>query len=207
MNDVSDIEKRLSQDPVLFKITLARHFLNKIPKKIPQSTHDRLILEANVDSFLFFAASVVDVMKREINKKFEIFDNDNVFYIHGIRKQLADTGKQGLVKKIIASYFTAPTKNRSQKLNTEYSVLWKLQILRNKVTHGHILQAGGKKIIKITYTVRQYKRFDGTFEFDETVQNPRKYFGEIFDNLEDFVIKTRKVIQKNSTEITTASKS
>ncbi|MEW6043879.1 MAG: hypothetical protein AB1608_06410 [Thermoproteota archaeon] len=170
--------------------------MSKIPQKIPQSTHDRLILEANVDSFLFFAASVIDVMKREINEKFEIFDKDNVFYIHGIRKQLVNTGKQGLVKKIISSYFTTPTKNRAKKWCTKRSMLWKLQILRNKVTHGHILQLSDKKTLRITYTVRQHKTHD---RFDETTQNPRKYFEAVFDNLEDFVIKTRKVIQKNGT--------
>lgn len=200
MKDTPSIEY-LSQDPVLFKLVLAKHFLNKIPSKLPQSVHDRLMLEANIDSFLFFASSVIDVIKREINEKFEIFDKDNVFYIHGIRKQLADTGKQGLVKKIIASYFTTPTKNRSQKLNTKYSGLWRLQILRNKVTHGHIIQPSNKKTIKITYTVRQYKKHGESFEFDETAQNPRRYFEDIFNDLENFVIKTRKVIQKNTASI------
>ncbi|HWP78057.1 MAG TPA: hypothetical protein VNL34_00220 [Candidatus Nitrosotenuis sp.] len=196
MKDISNISY-LSQDPVLFKLALARHFLNTISKKVPQSTHDCLILEANIDSFLFFASSVIDVIKREINEKFEIFDKDNVFYIHGIRKQLADTGKQGLVKKIIASYFTTPTKNKSQKWNTKHSGLWKLQILRNKATHGYIIQPLSKKAIKITYTVRQYKRPGESFEFDDTVQDPRKYFEGFFSDLVSFVIKTRKVIQKN----------
>lgn len=197
MRDVSNISY-LSQDPVLFKLALARHFLSKIPKKVPQSTHDCLILEANMDSFLFFASSVIDVIKREINEKFEIFDKDNVFYIHGIRKQLANTGKQGLVKKIIASYFTTPTKNKSQKWNTKHSGLWKLQILRNKATHGYIMQPHSKKAIKITYTIRQYKRLGESFEFDDTVQDPRKYFEGFLSDLERFAIKTRKVIQKNT---------
>lgn len=197
MKDISNISY-LSQDPVLFKLTLSKHFLSKIPKKVPQSTHDCLILEANMDSFLFFASSVIDVIKREINEEFKIFDKDNVFYIHGIRKQLVNSGKQGLVKKIIASYFTTPTKNKSQKWNTKHSGLWKLQILRNKVTHGHIMQSRNKKTIKITYTVRQYKKLGESFEFVELVQNPRKYFEGFFNDLESFVIKTRKVIQKNT---------
>ncbi|MEM3063918.1 MAG: hypothetical protein QW177_00935 [Candidatus Nitrosotenuis sp.] len=156
------------------------------------------MLEANVDSFLFFASSVIDVIKREINEKFEIFDKDNVFYIHGIRKQLADTGKQGLVKRIIVSYFSTPTKVRAQKWNTRHSVLWKLQILRNKVTHGHIMQSSDKKTIRIRYTVRQFKKLGESFEFEEVVQDPRKYFEDIFVDLENFVIKIRKIIQKNS---------
>ncbi|MEM3076200.1 MAG: hypothetical protein QXW38_01085 [Candidatus Nitrosotenuis sp.] len=201
MKDTINIEY-LSQDPVLFKLTLAKHFLNKIPNKVPQSVCDRLMLEANIDSFLFFASSVIDVIKREINEKFEIFDKDNVFYIHGIRKQLTDTGKQGRVKKIIASYFTTPIKNRSQKWNKKHSRLWRLQILRNKITHGYIVQPSNKKTIKITYTVRQYKKHDESFEFDEIVQNPRRYFEDIFNGLENFVIKTRKVIQKNTSYVT-----
>ncbi|HXG74621.1 MAG TPA: hypothetical protein VNK44_07380 [Candidatus Nitrosotenuis sp.] len=188
----------MSQDPVLFKLALAKHFLDKIPKKVPQSVSGSLTLEANVDSFLFFASSVIDVIKREINEKFEIFDKDNVFYIHGIRKQLADTGKQGLVKRAIASYFTTPTKNRSQKWDTKRSGLWKLQILRNKATHGHIMQPSDKKTIRIRYTIRQFKKLGESFEFEEMVQDPRRYFEDIFADLEKFVIKIRKIIQKSS---------
>ncbi|MEO9310591.1 MAG: hypothetical protein ABI337_09930 [Nitrososphaera sp.] len=197
MKNTSNI-RYLSQDPVLFKLVLARHFLNKIPKRNPRSLHGRLILEANVDVFLFFASSVIDVIKREINERFDIFDKDNVFYIHGIRKQLTDTGEQGLVKKIIASYFTTPMKSKSQKWNTKHSGLWKLQILRNKAIHGYTIQSDSRKTIKITYTIRQYKRLGESFEFVETIQNPRKYFENVFNDLENFVIKTRKAIQKNA---------
>lgn len=191
-----DIKKQLSQDPALFKIALAKHFLSKIPTKIPQSTHDCLVLEANIDSFLFFAASVIDVIKREINEEFDIFDKENVFYIHGIRKHLGNSGKQKTVKKIIENYFTTPTKSKN-RWNVKQSSLWKLQILRNKVTHGHVLKLIDKKTIKLTYMIKQYKQLGEPFEFDDLVQNPREYFARIFDDLEEFVAKTRKAIRKN----------
>ncbi len=195
--DLDDIARQMVSDPVQFKIAMARYFLDKIPKKIPESYRDHMALEANIDSFLFFASSVIDVIKREINEKFELFDKDNVFYIHGLRKQLADSGKQKMVKKIIADYFTTPSRKQDAKssLNKKQSSLWRLQILRNQVTHGHILKSKVGKTLKITYTVRQYKqRSESSFEFEEIVQNPKKYFGQIFEDLTDFVKKTRKII-------------
>lgn len=196
-HDLDDVTRQMVSDPIQFKLAMAKHFLDKIPRKIPESYHDRMALEANIDSFLFFASSVIDVIKREINEKFELFDKDNVFYIHGLRKQLADSGKQKMVKKIIADYFTTPSRKQDAKssLNTKQSSLWRLQILRNKVTHGHILKSKVGKTLKITYTVRQYKqRGELSFEFEESVQNPKKYFGQIFEDLTDFVKKTRKII-------------
>lgn len=192
-----NIKKQLSQDPALFKIALAKHFLSKIPTKIPQSTHGCLVLEANIDSFLFFASSVIDIIKREINEEFDIFDKENVFYIHGIRKHLGNSGKQKIVKKIIGNYFTTPTRNKNNRWNTKQSSLWKMQILRNKATHGYVLKLIDKKTIKLTYTIRQYKQLGEPFEFDDLVQNPREYFTRIFDDLEEFVVKTRKTIRKN----------
>ena len=89
----------IPSDPAAFKVSMAMHFLEKIPKRIPESDIERMTLEANIDSFLFFASSVIDVIKREINDEFELFDKENVFYIHGIRKHLSDSGKQKKVKK------------------------------------------------------------------------------------------------------------
>ncbi|MGQ0771788.1 MAG: hypothetical protein ACT4NT_03335 [Nitrososphaerota archaeon] len=196
-HDLDDIARQMISDPIQFKIAMARHFLDKIPKKIPESYRDHMALEANIDSFLFFASSVIDVIKREINEKFELFDKDNVFYIHGLRKRLADSGKQKMIKKIIADYFTTPSRKQDVRssLNTKQSSLWRLQILRNKVTHGHILKSKVRKTFKITYTVRQYKqRNESSFEFEESVQNPKKYFGQIFEDLTSFVKKTRRII-------------
>ncbi|MFY9300616.1 MAG: hypothetical protein WAO91_05455 [Candidatus Nitrosotenuis sp.] len=187
--------RKYLSDPATFKLSIAGHFLKKIPKKIPESDVGRSTLEANIDSFLFFASSVIDVIKREINDEFELFDKENVFYIHGIRKCLSDSGKQKQVKKIISSYFTTPIKVNGNRWNTKQSSLWRLQILRNKVTHGHILNPADKKTINITYTIPQYRKIgDSVFGFEENIKNPHRYFAQIFEDLDEFVRKTRKIL-------------
>ncbi len=188
---------RKNSDPVTFKISMAKHFLEKIPKKMPETSIGQMALEANIDSFLFFASSVIDVIKREINDEFEIFDKDNVFYIHGIRKHLADTGRQKKIKKIISSYFTTPNKKPKNIWDTTRSGLWRLQILRNKVTHGHILKSG-QRLLTISYAVPQYREIgDSVFEFEESSKNPHLYFAQILEDLTNFVKKTRTVIPKS----------
>ncbi len=191
-----DYIKKHSSDPAAFKISMARHFLEKIPKRMPESDIGLMALEADIDSFLFFASSVIDVIKREINDEFELFDKENVFYIHGIRKHLADSGRQKMVKKIISSYFTTPNKKPRNIWDKKQSGLWKLQILRNKVTHGHILKPRCK-VLSITYAVPQYRKAgEEVFEFEESAKNPHLYFAQIFVDLSGFVKKTRKIIPK-----------
>ncbi len=191
-HDLDDVRKH-SEDPAAFKISMAMHFLEKIPKRMPESDIGRMALEANIDSFLFFASSVIDVIKREINDEFGLFDKENVFYIHGIRKHLSDSGKQKKVKKIISHYFTTPSK-KNEVWDKKQSGLWRLQILRNKVTHGHILKSRSNTL-SITYAVAQYrKNGDLSFSFDESVKNPHAYFAQIFEDLSGFVKKTRMVI-------------
>ena len=194
---LDDVARRLISDPVRFKMSMAKHFLEKIPKKMPESDIKRMALEADIDSFLFFASSVIDVVKREINNEFELFDQENVFYIHGIRKKLADSGKQKKVKKIIADYFSTPSKKQTAKsnINTRQSSLWRLQILRNKATHGYILRSRDRESLKIVYTIRHHGQHGGLqFCFEEDVRNPQKYFGGIFSDLSCFVRKTRKLV-------------
>lgn len=191
-HDFDDVKKH-SSDPATFKISMALHFLKKIPKRMPESDIGRMSLEADIDSFLFFASSAIDVIKREINDEFELFDKENVFYIHGIRKKLSDSGRQKKLKNTIAHYFTTPSK-KNGIWNKKQSSLWRLQILRNKVTHGHILKSGSKPL-SITYSVAQYrKNGDPVFSFDESEKNPHAYFLKIFEDLSDFVKKTRSVI-------------
>jgi len=198
IHDLDDAKKH-SSEPVTFKLFMARHFLEKIPKKMPESDIGRMTLEANIDSFLFFASSVIDVIKREINDEFELFDKENVFYIHGLRKHLSDSGKQKKVKKIISSYFTTPSKKRENTWDTKQSSLWRLQILRNKVTHGHILKPRNIDALCITYSVSQYRKIgDTNFVFEENAKNPHAYFAQIFADLHDFVKKTHGVIPTKS---------
>jgi hypothetical protein len=200
VSGISDrIAKKVISDPLDFKLLVAKHFLRKIPNKIPTQDLDYFLLEANVDMFLFFCSSAIDVIKREINEKFELFDKENVFYIHGIRKMLAYSGVQKKIKGIIADYFTTPSHSTTVKSGWDVrrSSLWRLQILRNRVTHGHILsKTKNGKSLEFVYTVRQYKKQNNIpYDLKEQTQNPREYFEEIFDDLCEFVKKTRKITQ------------
>jgi hypothetical protein len=196
------ITKKIISDPVDFKLTVARHYLQKIPVRIPSQNLDCFLFEANVDAFLFFCSSSIDIVKREINEKFKLFDKENVFYIHGVRKKLADSGEQKKAKQIIANYFTTPTHSKTAKSgwNTKQSSLWRLQILRNQVTHGNILKkTKDGKALSFVYTIREYKKQENPpYLLKELAKNPRKYFGEIFDDLCEFVKNTRKITRPKS---------
>ncbi len=196
-NNFSKIAKKIISDPVDFKITVAKHFLYKIPNKIPKHDLEYFLFEVNVDTFLFFCSSSIDLIKREINEKFKLFDKENVFYIHGVRKKLADSGSQKITKQIIADYFTTPSHTKTAKSgwNTKQSSLWRLQVLRNQVAHGHVLKkVNGGKALRFVYTIREYKKQSATpYLLEELVENPRKYFEEIFDDLCEFIKKTRKI--------------
>ena len=168
-------------DPIRFKLKMTRHFLSKIPSKIPKSTAGHARLEVNSEMFLFFAASVVEMLKRKINDEFEIFDKQNVFYIHGLRKSLASSGRQGKTKRLISKYFTTP-RHTTSKTETENSTLWILQSLRNQAMHGNIIDIHNDTIL-FSYTIREGKR---AYHFQQKSQNPQKYFGKIFAGLDRF---------------------
>jgi hypothetical protein len=191
------IAKKIISDPVDFKLTVARHYLHKIPDKMPNQDLDYFLFEVNVDAFLFFCSSTIDIVKREINEKFKLFDKENVFYIHGVRKKLADSGEQKKTKQIIANYFTTPVHSKTTKSgwDTKQSSLWRLQILRNQVAHGNVLRkTKDGKALSFVYTIREYKKQGKPpYLLKEIAKNPEKYFEEIFDDLCEFVKKTRKI--------------
>jgi len=135
---------------------------------------------------LFFAASAIELAKRQINDRFGIFDRKNVFYIHGLRKSLASTGPQRMAKRAIASYFSSP-KSRS---DTNKSNLWILQALRNQAMHGKIIQAQGSFLV-FSYRIHEGK---AALEFAQKSQNPHKYFGRMLLQLEKFLAQICKIL-------------
>lgn len=197
-----DFIRETIADPVDFKLTISRHFLDKIPPCIPkESSLEHFLLETNVDCFLFFSSSVVDVIKIEINNRFDLFDKDNVFYIHGIRKKLGNIGVQKQVKDVIARYFSTPIWHdgqepsaKSSPVQTDHghfdltnSTLWELQILRNKAIHGRIIDKSNGQI-NLDFTVRDLR---GNPKYRITIENPNKYFSGIFESLARFVEQMR----------------
>ncbi len=89
---------------------MARKSLDKIPEDTPKNHAQQMKLEENASVFLFFASSVIEIVKRHINDTFGIFDKKNVFYMHGLRKNLANSGiqkKQRIQLQIISVYLNA----------------------------------------------------------------------------------------------------
>lgn len=194
-----DVIRDIICDPVECRLAVARHFLGKITPEIPkENSLEHFLLETNIDAFLFFSSSVIDMIKVEINDRFDLFDKENVFYIHGIRKKLADSGIQKQVKDAIAGYFSVPTYRQSDPdakpghghFDTTNSSLWELQTLRNKVTHGKILNITDCKVI-LEFTVRDPRGKKKQPKYQITVENPEEYFVQIFNNLALFVKQIR----------------
>jgi hypothetical protein len=177
---------------IQFKIRAAEKFLAKIPSTIPKNASQMEKMEENSEAFLFFAASAIELAKRQINERFGIFDGKNVFYIHGLRKNLANTGAQGMARAAIASYFSSP-KHTKSKTDTSESSLWILQALRNQAMHGKIIQVC-RRFLTFQYTVHDSKT---TLEFVQKTQNPHKYFARILAQLEKFLVQICKILAKS----------
>lgn len=179
--------------PIKARILSARKFLAKIPDKTPWSYSECQKIEENVCAFLFFSSSVIEMIKRQINDEFEIFDRENVFYIHGIRKKLKDSGIQGKIKQTIANHFSTPYTNGT-KTNTVKSKMWILQALRNQAMHGNTIRIQIGKII-FSFTIRESKT-----GFVQTTKNPQRYFGAILEDLIEFVQQTQKSLKHTDTK-------
>jgi hypothetical protein len=172
-----------------FKIKTARKFLDKIPESIPKNHAQQMKLEENASAFLFFASGVIEIVKRRINDTFGIFDKKNVFYMHGLRKNLANSGIQKKAKKAIADYFSVP-KRIGTITNPNKISLWRLQALRNQAMHGNIIQISNGTLL-FSYTVHGGENY----EFVQKSKNPQKYFGQIFDDLVEFTERTLEICQ------------
>ncbi len=194
-----DIIRDIIYDPVDCRLAVARHFLGKITPEMPnENSLEHFLLETNIDAFLFFSSSVIDMIKVEINDRFDLFDKENVFYIHGIRKKLADSGIQKQVKDTIAGYFSVPTYKQPdpdaepghKHFDATNSSLWELQILRNKATHGKILNIADCRVI-LEFSIRDPRGKKKQPKYQITLENPERYFVQIFNNLVLFVKEIR----------------
>lgn len=178
-------------DSMQFKLETAEKFLAKIPSQIPKTPRELEKLEENSEAFLFFASGVIEIIKRQINDRFEIFDKQNVFYMHGLRKNLANSGSQKKAKEAIASYFTTP--KTKPRVDATKSSLWRLQALRNQAMHGNIICKTGCSLV-FRYTVREGKTMH---EFVQKTQDPYRYFEQILISLKRFNAQVNQVLVKS----------
>lgn len=62
------------KSPLEFKLYASKTFLGKIPITVPkENTIAHQNLETNTSAFLFFSSGVIEIIKRQINDRFEIF--------------------------------------------------------------------------------------------------------------------------------------
>lgn len=174
--------------PIKTRILFAKQFLAKIPDKTSKRDSEYQKTEKNVCAFLFFSSSIIEMIKRQINDELEIFDKENVFYIHGIRKKLKDSGVQGKIKQAIADHFSTPHTNGT-KTNTTKSKLWILQALRNQAMHDDIIRIENGRII-FSFTIR-----NNNTKFIQTTKNPQRYFGAILEDLIRFSQQVQKSLK------------
>ncbi|MEM3144138.1 MAG: hypothetical protein QXW91_05895 [Candidatus Nitrosotenuis sp.] len=182
------------EDPVKIRLAIAQHILNKIPEDVVNEHADLIELETRAAEFLFFAASVIDIIKREINDRFQTFDRENVYYIYGFTKHLPDD-KDGIkIKQTIFRYFSTP--NITERTPMAKSMLWKLQQLRNQASHGCIIAIVENRV-RFTFTIRNGKG-KTTYKIKETTARPQHYFKRILKKLCAFVVEIRKVTNNDS---------
>jgi len=206
MSHIPDyIIRDIIRDQIDCRLIIARHFLDKITPSIPkENSFEHFLLETNIDAFLFFSSSVIDMIKVEINNRFNLFDKENVFYIHGIRKKLGNSEIQRQVKDVIAKYFSIPVHHEQSHSNTESrrtiktdqgyfdaasSTLLELQTLRNKAVHGKVLNIT-EHGIDLEFTIR-HSGMRKNPKYLVTIENPNEYFLQIFNNLSSFVEQIR----------------
>ena len=172
------------EEQIQFKIRVSEKYLAKIPKTLPRNNIEKSRLEENSQAFLFFASGVIEILKRQINDRFGIFDKQNVFYIYGLQKNLQNFGIQKKVKKKISDYFTTPviTPVITPKINQSKSGLWKLQALRNQAMHGNVISVSGQ-YLKFSYTVHTGRQH---MHFTQKTKNPNAYFQRILQDLKKF---------------------
>ena len=177
------------EEQIQFKIRVSEKYLAKIPETLPRNNIEQSRLEENLQAFLFFASGVIEILKRQINDKFEIFDKQNVFYIYGLQKNLQNFGLQKKVKGEILNYFTTPI--MTPKINQSKSSLWKLQALRNQAMHGNIISVSGQ-YLKFSYTVHTGRQ---RIQFSQKTRNPHAYFQRILHDLKKFSANMEKMLK------------
>ncbi|HSA97688.1 MAG TPA: hypothetical protein VLF17_01255, partial [Candidatus Nitrosotenuis sp.] len=117
---------------------------------------------------------------------------------------LGDSGIQRQIKDVIAKYFSAPVHYEQSHTDTELrriiktdrghfdatnSSLWELQTLRNKATHGKILNIINHKV-SLEFTIRHSSMRENPV-YLITVENTNEYFLQIFNSLSSFVKQIR----------------
>lgn len=155
-------------DPVDFKMSIAKNYLNKIPECVPLDFDwNHFILEANCESFLFFANLAIENLAIKISEHFNLIPkskyntrrlvpnlqttgwkvNDNFLNeqfaenttIFSVRDSLDLTNSNHkLIYDIIMKYFDRPRQTASD-WDFSNSSLWQLRELRNHIAHSTLL--------------------------------------------------------------------
>jgi len=148
-----DKAKKILLDKTDYKLIIAKKFLQRIKPNVPLDfDKEHFELEYFSESFVLFAGSVLEVLKQEINDKFNCYPRkkykgDIIPVEEGLREihfpeftleklitKLKKRGKQKQVKDVLLKYFNKPRKTKGQ-WDFSNSKLWQLWELRSHIAH------------------------------------------------------------------------
>ena len=86
MKDISEALK----DPIKFKIHSVNYYLSQIPNFIPMEAlpEEKILAERNMESFLYFALSAIDILHLEINQKLKLDISDKDITVRKLMDKL-----------------------------------------------------------------------------------------------------------------------
>lgn len=145
--------KKILLDKTDYKLIIAKKFLQRIKPNVPLDfDKEHFELEYFSELFVLFAGSVLEILKQEINDKFNRYPRKKYkgyiipveeslrethfpeFTLEKLIKKLKSRGKQKQVKDILLKYFSKPRKTRGQ-WDFSNSKLWQLWELRSHIAH------------------------------------------------------------------------
>jgi len=197
-----------------YKICITRYYLSKIREQVPLNfDKDHFALEANVESFLFFANSGIENIAFNINRHFSdviprakysiqtlersssstknvvTISGDGIWFdgltIYSLKKALDLSDKnQKAIGQIIDNYFSKPIEGYPNQYDFTKSSLWVLRELRNYVSHNPIL---GRHLVRGSFDLTTFLlRVDYEYyEKEQPKNNLPEKIGTKFAMIED----------------------
>jgi len=113
----------LFSNPIKFKLFCAEFKLKSLPKSVPLDSKNKILLEMNIEEFLFFSVNAIDILLQGINKKLDL-----KILSHRInQKTIIDTlninknQKSELILKQFENFFQIPTHQEKIISDEEFS--------------------------------------------------------------------------------------
>ena len=162
-----DKAKKILLDKTDYKLIIAKKFLQKIKSNVPLDfDKEHFELEYFSESFVLFAGSVIEILKQEINDKFNCYPRKEYkgyiipveeglrekhfseFTLRSLITKLKNRGEQKQVKDVLLKYFSKPRKTRGQ-WDFSNSKLWQLWELRSHIAHERAFSRRAVRVVGV----------------------------------------------------------